>query len=99
MKELWAEENRRRVSKGLPELDSQSRGIDGSGINRISLSQDDRAWKGGDWDASERFWEGLQARIQTEKRMKGYEGRMHLEKLGQPSVLKGHSEWDRVSGA
>lgn len=98
MRELWAEENRRRVSKGLPELVSQSQGIDGSGIRRISLSQEDRAWKGGDWDASERFWEGLKAKVQSEKGMKGYEGRMGLDKVGQPSVLKGHSEWDRVSG-
>jgi DNA polymerase zeta len=99
VRELWAEENRRRASKGLPELDTQSRGIDGSGdgIKRLSMSQGDKGWKGGDWDASERFWHSLMDRIQAEKKMKGYEGGLSLDKLGRPSALKGHAEWDRVS--
>ncbi len=94
VRELWAEENRRRVEKGLTELDRQSQGIDGSGVKRVSLSQEDKGWKGGDWDASPRFWAALMERIEAEKRMKDYR-RTPLDQTGQPSLTKGHAQWDR----
>lgn len=62
---------------------------------RVGPSQEDKEWRGGDWDASERWWQMLQWRVGEERREKGYV-KMQYENLGKPRVRE-QAQWDKVS--
>lgn len=62
---------------------------------RVGPSQEDKEWRGGDWDASERWWQMLQWRVTEEKREKGYV-KMQYETLGKPRARE-QAQWDKVS--
>lgn len=95
VRELWEEESARRVSKGLPATAGMMPSADDK-LVRIGLSQEDAEWRGGDWDASERWWQMLQYRVQEERREKGYT-KMKFETLGKPRA-RDQAQWDKVSG-
>ncbi|GHJ88161.1 hypothetical protein NliqN6_4563 [Naganishia liquefaciens] len=92
VRELWEEEAARRVSKGLPATAGMMPSADDK-LVRVGLSQEDAAWRGGDWDASERWWQMLQFRVQEERREKGY-SKMKFETLGKPRA-RDQAQWDK----
>ncbi|KAJ9124403.1 hypothetical protein QFC22_001203 [Naganishia vaughanmartiniae] len=91
--ELWEEESARRASKGLPPRQGMMPSADDK-LERIGPSQEDKEWKGGEWDASERWWQMLQFRIQEERREKEYQ-KMQFETFGKPRV-RDQAQWDKV---
>lgn len=91
VRELWDEQERRRIQLGL---DPKTGMVPPTDERRSGPSQEDRSWKGGVWDASQRYWEALQNRIQAERKERDFHRYTH-ENLGDPMTLD-RARWDKV---
>ncbi len=92
VRELWAEEERRRISKGLdPKEGMVPSTIDDKRMG--GFSQVETGWKGGDWDASPRWWQLFVDRLGNERRRKDFQ-HLKLDTLGLPS-REDHKMWDQ----